>query len=180
MTGVLPSRRPSSDAPPAETGFEAIYAEHFDYVWHTLRRLGVAAADLEDVAHDVFVVVHRRLDDYDPRRPVRPWLFGICYRTASSRRRRFRTLPPSTVEPVDVGPTPDAALVAIEARRQVAAALDTMNLEQRAVVVMHDIDEQPAPAIAEALGVPVNTVYSRLRLGRQKLAQALRANEDRE
>jgi hypothetical protein len=51
---------------------ERIYEEQFSYVWNTLRRLGIAERHLEDVAHDVFVVVHRQLDRYDPARPLKP------------------------------------------------------------------------------------------------------------
>jgi RNA polymerase sigma-70 factor (ECF subfamily) len=70
--------------------FDEIYRRHFPYVWRTLRRLGVAPADVEDVAHEVFVVVHRRLADFDGQRPIKPWLFGIAFRLASEDRRRAR------------------------------------------------------------------------------------------
>jgi len=74
------------------------------YVWKTLRRLGVPPQDLEDLVHDLFVVVHRHLGDYDPTRPVRPWLFGIAVRIVADFRRSARnvrevaareTIPPS-------------------------------------------------------------------------------------
>ena len=68
--------------------FEDIYAEQLDYVWHSLRRLGVDDRDREDVAHDVFVVVHRRLSSYDPACSLRAWLFGIAYRVVADHRRR--------------------------------------------------------------------------------------------
>src|SRR4051812_36542553 len=70
--------------------FRVIYEAHFNYVWHSLRRIGVQDADLEDLAHDVFVAFYRGLDNYDPTRPVKPWLFGICFRVASDHRRRAR------------------------------------------------------------------------------------------
>ena len=62
-----------------------IYAAEVRWLWRVLWRLGVPERDLEDVAHDVFVVVHRKLPDYDPTRPLRPWLFGICFRVAFAR-----------------------------------------------------------------------------------------------
>ena len=76
----------SMDAPRPET--HEVYTTHFRHVWHSLRRIGVPWADLEDAAHDVFVVVHRRLTDFDPERPIKPWLSGIAYRVASDRRRK--------------------------------------------------------------------------------------------
>ena len=83
----------------------AVYDEHFDYVWHTLRRLGVRAADLEDLAHDVFVAFHRTRATYDPSRPIRPWLFGIAFRVSSDHRRRAR----HRYEVVAERDTPDAS-----------------------------------------------------------------------
>jgi RNA polymerase sigma-70 factor, ECF subfamily len=155
--------------------FDEIYAAEFGYVWHALRRLGTRPGDLEDLAHDVFVVVHRRLGDYEPARPLRPWLFGIAYRIVSERRRRASP-PPSPGEMAELADprgTPEADLASAETRRALAAALEGIDLDQRAVLVLHDVDEQPVPEIARALGLSVNTVYSRLRLARQKLARAL-------
>ena len=70
--------------------FRELYAREFDYVWHSLRRLGLPPRELEDATHDVFLVVHQRLDQYDPTRPLRPWLFGIAFRVAADERRRAR------------------------------------------------------------------------------------------
>ena len=60
------------------------------YVLRTLRRLGVTERDVEDMAHEVFVAVHRELDKYDRARPIRPWLFAFCFRIASQYRRKTR------------------------------------------------------------------------------------------
>jgi RNA polymerase sigma-70 factor (ECF subfamily) len=154
---------------------EAIYAAELDYVWRSLRRLGARAADLEDLAHEVFLVVHRRLGDYDPSRPLRPWLFGITLRVAAAGRRRAgRVADDEPPELADPAPGADADLEAREARDLLHAALERVPLEQRAIVVLHDIDEVQVPDIAAALELPANTVYSRLRLGREKLAAAVK------
>jgi RNA polymerase sigma-70 factor (ECF subfamily) len=169
---------------PARPSFRAIYEEEFSYLWHTLRRLGTRAWDLEDTVHDVFVVVHRRLRDYDPARPLRPWLFGIAYRVASERRRRGPAELPAPDEELvgvpDEAPSAEAMLAAGQARRRVHGALQGLPLEQRAVMVMHDLDGCTAPEVAEALEVPLNTVYSRLRLARDKFVAALRAQPGEE
>src|SRR5436305_8624868 len=73
-----------------ETTLAAIYEAEVSFVWRSLRRLGVAEADLEDVTHDLFIAVQRRLPELDPARPVRPWLFGFAYRIASDYRRSGR------------------------------------------------------------------------------------------
>jgi RNA polymerase sigma-70 factor (ECF subfamily) len=160
---------------------EEIYEREFPYVWQTLRRLGVNAAELEDVAHDVFVVVHRRLGDFDATRALRPWLFGIAYRVASEQRRRpagparSGAPPLDAAEVADPAPSPERMAASEEARRQVGRALDQLPLDQRAVMVLHDIDGASVPEIARALEVPLNTVYSRLRLARAKFVAAVAA-----
>src|ERR1043165_9137612 len=122
--------------------FDDLYRAQFPYVWRTLRRLGVAPADIEDLVHDVFVVVHRRLDDYDRRRAVRPWLFGIAFRLASESRRRARNrheIPTPSVDPPGTTPTAEAMLESDEQRRLVLDCLQALSLEQRAVLILVDI-----------------------------------------
>ena len=131
--------------------------------------MGAPPADLEDLAHDVFVVVHRHLGDYDPTRPLRPWLFGIAVRVVSDHRRlgrNSREVPGLTAESVDTAPSAEDQLETQEARGLLMRALSELDLEQRAVLVMHDLDELPVPEIATALSIPLNTAYSRLRLAR--------------
>ena len=182
MTDLPPSSRipgeavaPKASAAGWGPSFRSIYEAEFDYVWQSLRRLGVRPSDVEDVAHDVFVTVHRKLSDYDPFRPIRPWLFGIAFRIASDYRRtsRFqREVFDSEPEREDPGPIADAQLATREAHRLVMAALDTINLDQRAVFILHELDGQTIPEVAEALGEPLNTIYSRLRLARKAFAAA--------
>jgi RNA polymerase sigma-70 factor, ECF subfamily len=155
----------------------AIFDDHFDYVWNTLRRLGVRDVDLEDLSHEVFLKVHSRLDDYDVARPMRPWLFGFAYRVAADHRRLARhrlEVLGAPVEAVDPVRPPDERIEADEERVLVNAALAQMTFERRAVLVLHDVEELPVPAIAEELGIPVNTAYSRLRLAREELAVAVK------
>src|SRR5678816_2857953 len=82
MTSVV-ALRFTGPAPVMTQTFEEIYAEQLDYVWHSLRRLGVDDRDREDLAHDVFLVVYRRLASYDPACSLRAWLFGIAYRVVA-------------------------------------------------------------------------------------------------
>lgn len=163
--------------PAAPTSLDDIYRAEFSYVWRTLRRLGARPADLEDLAHDVFVVVHRKLADYDTARPIRPWLFGISFRVASDYRRRARfkaEVATGRVEAQSTLPRPDDRIAAEQDRALVIEALESLDLDRRAVFVMHDIDGISAPDIAGVLDVPVNTVYSRLRVARQRFTAAVR------
>ncbi len=165
----------------ASPGFVDVYAGELSFVWKTLWRLGVPERDLEDVAHDVFVVVHRKLGDYDPTRPLKPWLFGICFRVALDRRRKLsiarEQLSSRHDDGADGTADGDGALQADvvdapaivernEKKALVQKALATLPLEQRAVFVLHELDGLPIPACAEVLQAPLNTLYSRLRLAR--------------
>jgi len=164
--------------------FRSLYDEHVAFVWRNLRRLGVAPADVEDRVQEVFVVAHRRLKSYEERgHGPRAWLFQIVLRVASEWRRHRRRHP----EDVDGGAAQDlehteADQPEIIARRealgQLDAALATLDVDKRSVLVLHEIEEMTAPEIAESLSLPINTVYSRLRVARQQLEAALRA-EDR-
>jgi RNA polymerase sigma-70 factor (ECF subfamily) len=157
--------------------FPAVYAAELGYVWHALRRLGVQERDLEDLCHDVFVVVFRNLPVYDTRRPIRPWLFGISFRVASDYRRsarQRREIPGTTRELTCPAPPADEVMLRRERERLVARALDDLELDRRAVFVMHDIDGHVMPDIAAALGIPLNTAYSRLRLARVDFAAAVK------
>lgn len=161
-----------ANAPAEEAFFRRMFDEHYDRVCRNLRRLGVRDREVEDSVHEVFITVHRILHEYDRTRPFAPWLFGITLRVASHYRQRpryqreilderaFDERPP--VDPVD-----------LEARWSVMRALDTLSDDKRAVLVMHDLEEYTMPEIADVLGIPLNTAYSRLRLARADLRRVL-------
>jgi len=167
----------------AALDFRSLYDDHVAFVWRNLRRLGVTAADVEDRVQEVFVVAHRRLNDYQERgHGPRAWLFQIVLRVASEWRRHRRRHP----EDVDGGLAQELERTEAEqadmiARRealdQLDVALASLDVDKRAVLVLHEIEEMTAPEIAESLRLPVNTVYSRLRVARQQLEDALRAQD---
>lgn len=159
--------------------FDAIYREHFPFVWRNLRRLGVAEAYVEDAAQEVWVVVHRRLKDFEGRSSVRTWLFGIAMRTASDHRRwRRRKDPRDRDDEVDAlasrAPSPEALTERSQAARALDALLDAIPEERRAVFVLAELEQMSAPEIAASVGVPLNTVYSRLRVARAEFEAAAR------
>ena len=155
--------------------FRLLFREHFRFVCLSLRRLGVRDADVEDVAQDVFVTVHRKLETFDRTRSIRVWLFGICLRTASAHRRlarhRRHVHEETTPEVAADGPLPDDKLAAEQDRLLVFAALDGIDPQRRAVFVMYDLEEFTVAEIAETLSIPANTVYSRLRVAREEFRQ---------
>jgi RNA polymerase sigma-70 factor (ECF subfamily) len=159
--------------------FHTLYDAEYSYVWNTLKRLGVDRAELKDLAQDVFLIVFRRFGEFDGSRPARPWLFGIAYRLVSNRRRHLRSVPEqaggvATESLASTVAGPEEAARAREDRELLARALGALDLEKRAVFVMHEIDECAVPEIARELSIPLNTAYSRLRLARRDFAEALR------
>ena len=164
-------RKPGSSTP--DEALEA-YRVEFDYICRTLQRLGVRAADVEDLAHELFLVLSRKWPDYDPSRPLRPYLFGIAFRVAARhRRRQAREVPGDVPEIADANADPDRILSAAEARSVVLLALERIALPRRAVFVMHDLDETPMRVIADTLRIPLFTAYSRLRKARKEFEHAV-------
>ncbi len=153
-----------------------VYRRELNYLIGSLRRLGVPDSDVEDVLHEVFLVMLRRWDQYDQARPLRPWLFGIAFRVASGyRRRNSREVPSDSYEAVDLGVGPYDAVASMQDRRLLLKALLQIPIERRAVLIMREVDEVTMRDIAEQLSIPLFTAYSRLRKARRELDAALSA-----
>jgi RNA polymerase sigma-70 factor (ECF subfamily) len=173
-----------SDAETRVRAFRTMYDAHVDFVWRNLRRLGVPESEAEDRTQEAFVVAHRRFAEFvDRGHGPRAWLFQIVLRVASDARRHHRRHP----EVADGGDAIARASVAApqadaveqrEAMSRLDAALGTLDIGRRAVVVLHEIEEMTAPEIARVLNLPLNTVYSRLRVGRADLELALAKTGD--
>ncbi len=168
---------PAVDDSGRHARFRTVFEREFDYVWASLRRLGVHPRDLEDVAQDVFVHVHRRLDSYDASRPIRPWLFAFAARCASDWRRLSRhrvELLGIDTQAADGTPSADALVERLQDADLVVRALDFVDADRRAVFILHELDECPMKEIAEALDLPLFTGYSRLRVAREEFTAAIR------
>ena len=164
---------PVSQHTPDTACLEA-YQSELDYLMRTLQRLGAPTQDLEDLAHEVFLVLRGTWQEYDPSRALKPYLFGIAFRVASSHRRKhWREVSFAAVEGQDVAPTPDQALESHQARQLVLAALQTIPLPRRSVLILHELDEIPMREVARTLGIPLFTAYSRLRKARRELEAGL-------
>lgn len=158
----------------------ALYRDHATMVRRALRTLGVAPANLDDAVQDVFVVLHRRIDDFDRERSVRNWLWGIARGVASgyrrSDRRRRRLHAEATVAPTHA-PNPARALEGSVARHQAASILDdflgSLDADKCAVFMLAEVEGCTGNEIAQKLGVNVNTVYARLRAARQRFRAAV-------
>jgi RNA polymerase sigma-70 factor (ECF subfamily) len=167
-----------------QKAFRAMYEHQVDFVWRNLRRLGVAEGEVDDKTQEVFVIAHRRFGEFQDRgHGPRAWLFQIVLRVASDARRHRRRHP----EDPDGGVAQDRESIeppqatALHRREQIDCldrALRSIEVGRRAVLVLHEIEEMTAPEISEILGIPLNTVYSRLRVARGEL-EAVIAKEQR-
>src|SRR5450631_4356797 len=88
FTGEFSRSMPLSEQVPESMTLHEIYQRHADFVWRTLRRLGVREAEASDAVQDVFVVVHAKLGQFEGRSSMTTWLFTICRTVARERRRR--------------------------------------------------------------------------------------------
>jgi RNA polymerase sigma-70 factor, ECF subfamily len=161
-----------------------VYAEHFRFVWKCLRRLGVREADVGDAVQDVFLVVHRKLPEFEGRSAMTTWLFGICMRVASDRRRSAsstRERPwEEAGERVSEEPSAFECLDQRDKIELLDSLLDQLPMEQRAVFALFELEEMSGEQIAALLGVPMGTVWSRLRLARESFRAAMQRRQARD
>ena len=158
--------------------FDEVYAAHFTFVWRVLLTFGVPEAALEDAAQDVFIVVHRRLPEFEGRAAITTWLFAIARRVAGTHRRRggrdSARNEPLADDPVGPADT-FAALSRAQAATTVMAILDTMDEDKRIVFALVELEQLSVPEVAKLLELNLNTTYSRLRLARQAFEARVRA-----
>ncbi len=169
----------------AVLSFDTIYERYFDFVWAMARRFGIAPEAMDDVVQEVFMVVHAKLHTLERPESARSWLYGIVRRTASGHRRKrggdrlvngfdVEDLPAldGMLSPADLAEQNDKV-------RRLCLLLESIEPVKREIFVMAELEEFTCPEIAEALDVPVNTVYSRLRHAREAFEVALARHKAR-
>ena len=180
---LLLSTSPAVHSGILEARVRSLIERHFDFVWRSLRRLGVREADADDAAQEVFVVAARRLDDVLGDRE-RAFLFGTAVRVCSTRRRQARRHPedPSGAgdEHAVAGPDPERLVELRQARALLDDILNGMGPELRSVFVLAELEEQSVREIAESFGIPEGTVSSRLRAAREKFRSAVERQKARD
>lgn len=179
---------PGNASEPAETGrasgtrfgpiepFEKLYRLHFDFVWRCARAFGSTPEEVDDVVQDVFMVVQRRFDDLRDEALARSWIYGITRRVVHSHRRRRPKRDSRAPVEVDALTSPDQSPLAAAERsarlQMLSLLLDGLDEPKREVFVLSEILEMNGREIAETLGIPMNTVYSRLRVAREDFDRA--------
>jgi RNA polymerase sigma-70 factor (ECF subfamily) len=165
----------------SELDFDTVYSEHARFVYRSLCRLGVPSEHIADATQDVFVVVHRKLAEFENRSSVRTWLFGIALRVAKDwtrkeRRRPSEPLPQSL--PDERREAPFEVAARSEAVSLLYRILDELSPNQRAIFVLVELEEMSLPEAAAAISENIHTVTSRLKVARQKFEASLRRHRD--
>ncbi len=180
----LPTAGAHREAAPS---FLEVYDQCFDLAWRNLRRLGVPEAQVDDAVQEVFMIVHRRLGEFEGRASLRAWVCAIVTRVASDHRRTLRRKSPRADASVDADTLPDEqardphdSAVREEGVRRLHRLLDELADDKRAVFVLAELEQLSAPEIAESLGENVNTIYARLRAARREFEQLVAREQARD
>jgi RNA polymerase sigma-70 factor (ECF subfamily) len=157
-------------APQAAPGFREVYDQYFAFVWRCAANRGVRAPALDDVVQEVFIVVHRKLPEFEGRSSLRTWLAAIVRRVVADYLQK-RGNQPAGDEPLEREPAGGGSPAEQLERRAAAALLDAllakMSDEQREVFVLHELEHLSGPEIAELTASNENTVWTRLRAARR-------------
>jgi len=161
---------PSTPAPPSPEEFSAVYRANVDFVWRSLRRLGVRESALDDATQEVFMVVHRRMHEFRPGSSMKAWLFAIAQRAASDQRRWVRRkgnlLPLHEELPANASSPLESAMTR-QATDRVLEFLEQLDEPRRVAFILSDLEQMTAPEIGDMLGVNINTIYYRIASARR-------------
>jgi len=170
--------------------FDQIYEEHFDFVWRSMRRLGVPEAHVDDAVQEAFLVAHRRLPTFEGRSSLRSWIFGIVSNVARDHHRSTRRKDPTARVDADgpavdalpdrSSPSPHDSLERADAARLLHELLLELDWDKREAFVLVELEQMSIVEIAAALGANSNTVYSRVRSARRAFNQAVERYHARE
>jgi RNA polymerase sigma-70 factor, ECF subfamily len=159
-----------------------LFRDHARFVWRVLLAHGVRKSDVNDATQEVFIVVHRRIDDWDPEQAsARAWLHAIAIRIAANHRRRAhlrRETSDENLEPQISSADPCRDVERSRLREKLYEILGTLPAEEREVLVLFELQGVPIREIAEIVGSPSRTVYKRLYTARRAVADALRSGGD--
>ena len=167
--------------------FVEIYDTYFAFIWSCTRRLGVRSEAMDDVVQEIFIVIHSKLPTLQQPESLRSWIYGIVRRTVSGYHRSKRSQEVPGMSPdLDARssesrpPTPSELAEQVDELRLLSSLLAELDEAKREVLVLVELEEMTVPEVAEALEIPLNTAYSRLRAARQAFEAALARHALRE
>lgn len=157
--------------------FERIYNDYSAFVWRNARRLGVPTSGAEDVVQDVFIVVQRRLPDFDGRTAIQSWIFGILMRVVRHHRRRHQRKDARCVSLEQDAEYDSSSLTrtrspsdqaeSAERVRLLETLLNQLDEGKRTLLVLSELEGWTLREIAEFMGSNTSTVHSRLRAAKR-------------
>jgi len=160
--------------------FEAIYAEYLDFVWASARYFGVKRAAMDDVVQEIFMVIHRKIATLRRPEALRSWIYGIVRRTVINYLRTQRRRNASDIvlslhveTQKETQPTPLELAEQKEAENLLLGVLGEIDARKREVLMLVELHGMTAPEISSGLAIPLNTVYTRLRMARAAFDAAL-------
>jgi RNA polymerase sigma-70 factor, ECF subfamily len=180
---------PGPPRPETRPTFAEIYESFFAFAWRSARRLGTPEANLDDVVQEIFVVVHRRQHEFEGRSSLKTWLYGIVFNVVRAHRRELGAKHPHSLHAdrraelgvvVDAADGPHERAAKKEAARFVDQFLELLDDDRREVFVLAELEQLSAREIADLVDVPLNTVYSRLRLARLDFNKAVARHRARD
>jgi RNA polymerase sigma-70 factor (ECF subfamily) len=177
-----PGKGPAASVTPA---FQSVYRQYFSFVWSSARRLGVEPGSIDDLVQEVFIVIHTKLGTLERPEALRSWIYGVVRRTVSTHRRASRAHTATGLavgagrEATSRGPTPLEQTETNAELQLLANLLEELDEPKREVFALVELEELTVPEAAEALEIPLNTAYSRLRAARQAFEAALARHQAR-
>ncbi|HET9931805.1 MAG TPA: sigma-70 family RNA polymerase sigma factor [Polyangiaceae bacterium] len=164
--------------------FREVYDTHFAFVWRAVANRGVPAAALDDVVQEVFLVVHRKLSEFEGRSSLRTWLAAIVRRVVADhmKKRGNRALGQelSTELPAESGNEPAAQAERRAALLLAEELLATMSEVQREVFVLYELEQMTTREIAELTSTNENTVQTRLKAARRMFQEGVARHQARD
>ena len=154
----------------ASEPFAEVYEANAAFVWRTVRRLGVRPADVDDVCQEVFMVVLRKLPEFEARSSLRTWIYSIAIRCASTHRRRAHVVREELTDAVE--PIEHTQHDGRATRAQLDRLLDLLDQDKREVFVLYELEELTMNEISSIVGCPLQTAYSRLHAARRIMLNA--------
>jgi RNA polymerase sigma factor (sigma-70 family) len=153
-----------------------LYDRHCESMRSFVARATCGHADADDIVHDAFLTAARIAARFDGRASARPWLIGIAARLVQRRARGLGRVPRILARLAWTRPQGSSPIEVLEARSSlgvVAPAVARMTTGKRIVLLMSELEGMTGPEIAEALEIPIGTVWTRLHHARRELMQAI-------